>query len=118
MTLQSKVDIYNKLLAGLSKGVKLAAVLQQKGDATEYKAAVKKNEELAQLAAKLRSSINKDWSIGATKVLADIQASSGKLQGQIREIEQTIAKGQKVVKALGYVDDLIEVAKAVAKAIA
>jgi hypothetical protein len=116
MTLKDKVEIYNKLLAGLSKGVKLAAILKKKGDTADYNGVVKKNEDLAKRAAKLRSNIHKDWKVNSTKVLADIRSSSSKLQGQIRQIEKTIAKGEKVVKALGYIDDLIQVAKTVAKA--
>ena len=118
MKLNEKVDIYNKLLAALAKGVKLAAILNEKSDAANYTAALKKNDELANLAKKLREQIGKDWKIGAAKVLSEIRSSSGKLQSQIGAIEKTIGTGQKVVTALGYVVDLIAVARAVAGAIA
>lgn len=118
MKLNEKVDIYNRLLAALGKGVKLAAVLDEKNDAANLGAALKKNDELANLAKQLREKIGKDWKIGAAKVLSDIRSSSGKLQSQIGAIEKAIGTGQKVVTALGYVDDLITVARAVAGAIA
>lgn len=118
MTLDQKVEIYNKLLAALAKGVKLAGVLKREGDTANYERGKKKNEELAKLAGRLRQQINMDWKIGAAKVLSDIRASSTRLQSQIGAIEKAIGTGQKVVTALGYVDDLIAIARAVAGAIA
>lgn len=116
MTLQKKVEIYKKLLAALSKGVKLAAVLKKDGSTADYREAVKKNEELAKQASRIRKNIHKTCSLQAGVVLAKIRKSGGQLQEQIRQIEKTIATAERVGKALGYVDDLIDVAKTVAKA--
>jgi hypothetical protein len=116
MTLKKKIEIYNMLLAGLSKGVKFAAILKKKGSAADYKNAIQRNDDLAKRAAKLRRDINKDWKIGADTVIKNIKKSNDRLQGQIRKIEKSVAKGQTVVKALSYVDGLIDTAKTVAKA--
>jgi len=118
MTLQKKVEIYNRVLAGLSKGVMLAALLAKKGETADHERAVRKNEELARLAARLRRNIHRDWSLGAAKVLGEIRDSSARLQRQVRDIEKSVASAQRVVRALGYVDDLVEIARTVARAIA
>lgn len=118
MTLNQKVDIYKKLVAALGKGVKLAAVLDRLGETAERKKVEKRNEELAGLAGRIRKKIQKSWNIGAKTTLKKIHSSSKKLQTQIASMEKTKKTAGKVVKALGFIDDLIEIAKQVAKAIA
>ena len=93
-------------------------MLKKNGDDAGHKEALKKNETLANEAARLRQNIDKAWKGAAATVIADIRASSGKLQSQISDIEKQIGTAQKVVKALGYVDDLIAIARAVVGAIA
>lgn len=116
MTLNQKVDIYKKMVSALGKGVKLAAVLDDLGKTEERKQVEKKNEELATQAAELRKNIQMQWNVQAKKMLEAIQASSSKLQTQIRNIENTKEIGEKFVKAIGFIDDVIDVAKTVVKA--
>lgn len=118
MTLNQKLEIYKKLVSALGKGVKLAAVLNAMGQAEECKQVERKNEELAKRAAMLRKKIQKKWNVRAKKTLAEIQSSSSRLQTQIRSIEKTKKTGEKVVRAIGFIDDVIDVAKTVAKAVA
>jgi hypothetical protein len=118
VTLNQKVEIYTKLVAGLGKGVKLVAVLDRLGSTAERKEVEKSNEELAKQAGALRKKIQKQWNVQAKTTLEKIQASSAKLQRQIRSIEKTRKTGEKVVKALGFIDELIDLAKTVAKAMA
>ncbi len=118
MTLNQKLDIYKKLVAGLGKGVKLAAVLDRLGKTAERKTVEKRNEVLATLASTLRKKIQKSWNVQAVGPLKALQAPSVKLQAQIRRIEKTKETGERVVTALGYIDELIDIAKTVAKAMA
>ena len=113
MTVQDKIKIYNKLLAGLSKGVMIAAMLQEDGDPDELAKLEKRNAELADQAAKLRREIAKDWAGETEDLLASIGAANDRLQDRIRRIERDIAKAEDLVKALGHVDDLINIAKGV-----
>lgn len=117
MRLGQKIAIYQKLVAGLSKGVHLAAVLGELGEAEDQERVEGKNEELAETAAQLRQQIQKQWNAQAKSTIDGIRDSSAKLQEQIRKIETTKETGQKVVKAIGYLDDLIELAAKVASKI-
>ncbi len=113
MTIQQKVQIYNALLAGLSKGVKLAAELDRKRKTAERKKVEARNDELAAQAAKLRVKIHKNWTSQAQKVIDQIRQTNSRLQERLRDIQETIKKAEKFVKALGYIDDLIDIAKKV-----
>lgn len=113
MTIPQKVAIYNKLLAGLSKGVKLAALLARQGKTQDRKQVERRNDQLAEQAAKLRRAIHEEWRGQAEKTVEEIRELNGKLQSRIRSIEDTIATADKVVKALGHLDDLIGIAKKV-----
>ena len=113
MTLQDKVKIYNKLLASLSKGVKLAALLEEKGETGRLNDVEQRNDRLAEEAAKLRRGIARTWQGETEKILDDIGDNNERLQDRIRDIERNLAIAERVVKALGYLDDLIEIARGV-----
>ena len=72
-----------------------------------------RNDELATQAAKLRVNIHKNWTSQAQKVIGQIRQTNSRLQERIRDIQETIKKAEKFVKALGYIDDLIDIAKKV-----
>lgn len=118
MTLRQKVTIYNKLLAGLSKGVKLAALLAREGRTAEKKEVERKNEELARQAAALRRRIHEDWQVEARRTLERVRAVNGKLQARVRAVEKAVTTAETVVSALGYLDDLIGIARKVVRAAA
>ena len=113
MTLQQKVQIYNALLAGLSKGVRLAAELDREGKTAERKEVEARNDDLATKAAKLRVNIHKNWRSQAQRVIDQIRKTNSRIQERIRDIQETIEKAEKFVKALGYIDDLIDIARKV-----
>jgi hypothetical protein len=114
MTLDEKIDIYHRLLAGLAKGVKLAALFDEAGLAQQSKRIQIENQKLAKVAADLRHNISGAWKGQAATVVAGLKEASDQLQKQIKSLENTIANAEKAVKVLGYVDDLIEIAKKVA----
>jgi archaellum component FlaC len=118
VTLNQKVNIYKKLVAALGQGVKLAAVLDRLGETVEYKKVEKRNEVLAKQASTLRKGIQKSWDLQAQEILKNIKAHSAGLEAKIKSIEKTKKVGGKIVKALGYIDKLIDIAKTVAKAMA
>lgn len=116
MTLDEKVKIYQRVVAALSKGVKLAALLDRDGTPAEQAAVRRKNEALAREAARIRRAIHQDWRGGAAAILDGIGTASSRLQEQIRAIETTRKTAERAVRALGYVDDLIAIAARVAAA--
>jgi hypothetical protein len=113
VSLQSNVDIYNRILAGLSKGVKLVAILDGRGDPAA-KDVRKRNEELAAAAADVRRAISKTWSIDAKATLTKLRGLNDQLQGQVEQIQNAIEVATKVVKALGYVDEIVKIAGKIA----
>ena len=114
MNLVEKVMVYQTVLAGLSKGVYLAAVLrEQDANEAEITKVEQRNKKLAQAAAKLREALVKDW-VGEAAMLRDqIRETNSKLQDQIRQIKRQMDNAERVVKALGYLDDIINVAESV-----
>ena len=114
MSLNDRAEIYKQLVAALSKGVKLAALADRHGSASERNSIKQKNEKLATEAARIRRIIQKDWTSTAGGILSGIGDASSKLQEQVRAIEATRKTGERVVKGLGYLDDLIRIAGKVA----
>ena len=118
MTLADKVEIYRLTVAALSKGVKLAAICAREGREGELVEVERKNAQLAKVAADLRRNISRDWRLRAGEIIEGIRKQSGLLQRRIKEIEQTTATSEKVAKALGVLDELIDLARKVVEAAA
>lgn len=114
MTWQERVELYNRLLAGLSKGVKLAALLGERGEEAAVARVERKNGQLAGQIAKVRRSIARSWGIEAGRTLADLERVSGGLQRQLRRIQREVEIAGRVARALGYLDELIEIARRIA----
>ncbi len=114
MNLPEKVMVYQTVLASLSKGVYLAAVLREQdadeGDITKVE---QRNQKLAKAAAKLREGLVKDWIGQAETLRSQIRETNSKLQGQIRQIERQTDIAERIVKALGFLDDIINITKGV-----
>ena len=110
MNLRDKVDLYNLLLSALSKGVKLAAILSEQGKQDDRARVEKKNNTLAGRAADLRRGIQREWNGRAAAIADEIRSHNRRLQDQIREIERELQNAERIVKALGYLDDVIAIA--------
>ena len=110
MKLAKKVEIYNALLAGLSKGVRLAADLRDASKDDEADQVERKNNTLASESARLRRNIRSAWNGQAATVLGEIRSSNQKLQRQIRSIRDQIDSAERFMKALGTLDELIAIA--------
>lgn len=109
--LEQKTELYRRLVSALSKGVRLAAVLDAAGRSDELAKVERRNTELANTAGKLRRQITKRWRGEVEAAIDEVRSSSSKLQRHIRDIENGVATAERVLSALGVIDDLIVVAK-------
>jgi hypothetical protein len=111
MTYGEKLKIYRKMLASLSKSVQLAALLREQGRPEEAERVARKSQQLAQETAKLRKGITAQWRGRAEEWLDEIRAENSKLQRRIRKVEQSLDTARDIVRALGYVDEIIGFAR-------
>ena len=115
---QNKEDIIDRLLATHSKAQKLALNLKFAGNTADAAKVEQRNKDLSKRIDGLIAKAMRDWNTGAAAHLEGIKAANTKLQASIKDIKKKIAVARNVVKALGYLDDAIEIARKVALAIA
>jgi hypothetical protein len=113
MTYREKLKVYRQLLASMSKGVQLAALLSEEGREDEAEEVARGNQKLAREVAKLRRSLTADWQGSARKVLKGIRAENAKLQRRIRKVERSLDTAQDIAKAVGYLDEVVGIARKV-----
>ena len=107
----AKEDILDKLTESHRKGQKLAVRLvigKKNAEAAAVKAA---NRKLQKQIDRLLTKLMKDWTGSAPSVIAKIGGINAKLQGVIRDIKKKIEVAQKVVRAIGLIDDAVSLAK-------
>jgi hypothetical protein len=110
VTRREKLDIYRKVVAALAKGIQISAFLGEEGRDAEQQEVDLRNEELAEEAARLRRAVHQAWTADYDALRTSIARVSSNLQGDLRDIERRIAIGEKVVRAIGRLEELVELA--------
>lgn len=110
MDLEAKVELYGVLVGALSKAVKLEATLRTKGDDTGTAQAAAKADELAESIKRIRLSINEDWKGQAAAATRKARTLNTSLREEVSAIKRVIDHSDRLVKAIGYLDDLIKLA--------
>jgi hypothetical protein len=107
----NKEALYDSLDESKRKGQRLEIRLRFQGkneDADQVKA---KTDELSQQLDDLLAGIMENWSGNAKALITATKDTNKRLQASIRDIKNKIKIGENLVKALGYLDDAIKVAK-------
>jgi|GEM_PF-3391152 len=110
MSLSTKVEIYEQSVNALARCVKLEAILRDKDDAVNADAVGVKASSLAALAKRLREEIQAQWTQATPAKVTKLKSLNSDLQQEIAAIKRVIDHAARVVKAIGYVDDVIKVA--------
>lgn len=98
--------ILQQLLRTHSKAVDLEFELLLQGKTAEADDVLNANNDLNHEINRLRKKSWKEWTGSAAAIQAEIVAANNGLQGAIRDIEKKIKVAQRVVKAIGYIDDV------------
>ena len=115
---QTKQDIVQGLLVTKQKGHILEITLRFKGNNDEADEVAAKTTELSNEIDTLLGQIIDEWLAQSRGDVASIKEANSNLQRSIRSIQNGVATAQKVVKAIGFIDDAIVIASKFASAVA
>jgi hypothetical protein len=110
MTMKEKLALLRQLNATRSKTLHLELELEaHEEDATAVVVAKAKLDKQIEV---LRKALHGEWQGRAAQIQDELSAANGRLQATIRDIEKDMNRAEKIVKAVGQVDDIIAKAKA------
>lgn len=110
MSRSAKEETIDRLSEAQRKGHKLEVVLRFQGEAGEADRVKTSTDELKDEIDRLLSEIMAEWVGSSRTVIADLKGLNRKLQAEIRDIKKKIRVAEKVVKAIGLIDDAVELA--------
>lgn len=97
------------------KGTDLVMELLLAGDREQAEAARKKNRALEKQIDGLLANLLERWSGDVKGAVEDGRARNRKLQAAIRDIQNDVDLANKVIKALGHLDEAVATAKNILK---
>jgi len=117
MTQESKQEVIQRLLVGNQKAQILEISLRFKGKGDEADKVAQKASELSSRIDALLSQVLEDWLGQADAIIQEVKDANTSLQQSIRKIKQGVKTTENLVKAIGFLDDLIATATKIAGAI-
>lgn len=118
ISITKKEDLIDGLQTTLGKGQKLEIRLRLTGEGASADEVAKRNRALSKKIDRLIRDAMNEWTGGAAAFEKEIKSSNRRLQAAIRDIKKKIKVAENVVKALGYIDDAIQVAAKIAAVVA
>lgn len=112
---ETRAQTYRRLTSALNKGVILELELRSRGEDDQADQVAEATERLGAAAGEIRAAITEEWTGRAAALNAASRRLVGDLQKELAAIRRTMDVAERVVKAIGYIDDLVELA---AKAVA
>ena len=110
-----KLRALNTLIATQNKGLRLESMLMlQNRDPTKVQ---KANSRLAKKIEQLRRKLHDEWVESADDVQREVTIANGQIEEAIKAIEKRIKIAENIVKAVGYIDRVVETASKVLAAI-
>ncbi len=113
MRMQNKNDILDLLSVASNKASYLRAICLEQGnnaDAAKFK---KRRNRLRVEIDELLEEVYQDWIGDANELKTNIDNANNDLKKSIDDIEQKINTAQNIVKAISYLDKMIEIASKV-----
>jgi ubiquinone biosynthesis protein UbiJ len=114
MTEENKQEVIQRLLIGKQKAHILETSLRFKGEGDEADKVAQKASELSNQIDTLLAQVLDDWLGQTDAIIQGIKKSNTSLQQSIRKIQQGVKTTENLVKAIGFLDDLIAIATQIA----
>ena len=109
-----KQQIIRKLLVVKQDAHSLEISLRFKGRNKQADELAAKAQKLSEKIDTLLGQVMVEWAVEADEIASDIGQANASLQSSIQEIQNGIDIAQNIVKALGYVDDVVAIAAKIA----
>ena len=110
----SKEEIIQRLLITKQRSIALEVRLLVKGKSEEANKIKSKTKALTRQIDQLLSKLMDEWIGQAVMVIGNITKTNAALQTSITKVKNNEKTAENIVKAIGLVDDAINIAKALA----
>ncbi|MFX0194475.1 MAG: hypothetical protein ACFFCW_00010 [Candidatus Hodarchaeota archaeon] len=106
-----KLRAVNTFIATQNKGLRLESRLTlQNIDSTKVQEA---NSRLAKKIEQLRRKLHDEWVESADDIRREVTIANGQIEKAIKAIEKRVEIAENIVKAVGYIDRVVEIASKV-----
>lgn len=113
-TEEDKKQVIRGLLVAKQEAHSVEISLRFKGQNGQADQIAAKAKKLSDAIDTLLGQVMRDWVVETEAVVGDIDQANVSLQSSIQEIQNGINVAQNIVKALGYVDDVVAIAAKIA----
>jgi len=108
---KQKLSIYKLVSAGRTRGIQLATFLAEEKREAEYEAVMAKNAALSEEGRRLWDSLHRTWTGDYEDLKAKIDVVNAHIESDLEAIKQKLEVAERVVGALGRLDELIDLAR-------
>jgi len=109
----NREQIIDSLLVTLQRGQNLALRLKFEGKTVQYAELKQKNQKLMREIDEIIEQAMTDWIGNIANLNSEVKTANKRLQAAITSIKADKKKGENIVKAIGLIDDILEIAKAI-----
>ncbi len=110
ISMTKKQEIIQQLLASKTKSYQAEVKLLLKRKPTEANEIKKHGKELSRKIDNLIAETMTDWTGNADKIISDVKLINKKVQRSINDINNSVNVAGNVVKLVGFIDDVVEIA--------
>jgi len=112
-----KEAILDRLLEAQRKAQKLSLRLRFAGEDEEARRIDRRERQLARQIQQLTAAAMRDWRTGASAPLAELRRRNAAVQAAIRDVKKGVRTTERVAKAAGLLDEVVEIARDLSKAV-
>jgi len=113
-----KEEILDGLLEAQRKAQKLSLRLRFAGKDEEARRIDRRERKLAKQIQRLTAAAMREWRTGASAPLDELRRRNSAIQAAIRDVKKNVRTTERAAKAVGLLDDVLEVALDLSKAVA
>lgn len=110
MSVEQKEETIHSLQVTLQRSQNLELILRFRIDDKNVKEIEKKNKKLSKQIDKLIVEAMQNWLLDAQDVAKEIKKANTNLQRAITSVKNRKKEAESIVKALGFVDDVLSIA--------
>jgi len=110
MTQEEKTDVIDDLNEAYGRAKRLESILILKGKTDEANDLAVKNDKLLESINQLLGQSLDAWLADSVNMAASLKNANDDLKSRIDDIKKDIDTAENIVKAVGFIDDAVEIA--------
>ncbi len=114
ISMTKKQEVIQQLLAAKTKAYQAEVKLLLKRKPTEADEIKRHGKELSRKIDNLIAQTMAEWTGNAQKIIGDVRQINKKVQRSINDINNNVNVANNVVKLVGFIDDVVDIADGIA----